>query len=293
MIIIKIFQGLGNQLFQYAFVRALSLRHHKTFKMDLSWYNEHSNHRPYALDKFNIAGEEATEKDIHDIKTCDGRNFIEYHFKRIRNKYSPYYKKNIISEKNSLYDENYLKINSNSFVCGYFSSELYFKDYASVIKNDLEFKDRPSPLNLNKIQKIQPQHAVCISIRRGDFVNNPVHDVCDLNYFYTSMEYMSEKINNPYFYIFSDDNDWVKNNFRSNYPHEFITNNYPDFIEDFRFMRNCRHHIIPNSTYSWWAAWLAEQPDSIIIAPQKWLNSGTIDYSNVVPERWAKIKNFD
>jgi len=292
MLIVKLFQGFGNQMFQYAFARSLAIRYNKVVKCDLSWYKEHSAHRAFMLDKLNVNYEVATDKEIYDIKTCNGRNIIAYKWTQLRNAIAPYYRKSVIIENsNTCFDAQLLKTNSNSYIEGYFASENYFIAIADLLKKEFEFKTQPSEINNCKIQEMQQRNAVCISIRRGDFLQHTIHNVCGLDYFYRSIVYLSQRINSPYFYIFSDDNAWVKEHFTIDFPHEFVTHNYPDFIEDFRLMQVCKHHIIPNSTFSWWAAWLAEQDGSIIIAPQKWLNTDTIDYSNVVPLRWIKIKN--
>ena len=317
MIIVKIYEGIGNQMFQYAYARRQSLHYNIPFKLYLvnqkgaampenytddekrkyrivrRWYENDSIHREYLLNKLNIIENIASEIEVYDIIRCNGKNFLDYRWKLFKNKIAPYYKKTVVEEsKETCFDKNLLKTNSNSYLEGYYTSELYFKGFADVIKKDFEFKDQPSSVNLEKIKQMQQCNSVCISIRRGDFINKPLHNVCKMDYFYNSIKYLSKKIDNPYFYVFSDDNEWVKNNFKTESPHEFVTHNYPNFIEDFRLMRNCKHHIIPNSTFSWWAAWLAERQESTIIAPKSWLHTETIDYSNVVPDRWIKLDNI-
>jgi len=315
MIIVKIFEGIGNQMFQYAYARRQSLRYAIPFKLYIvnkkesmpemlseidqqkykvvrRWYENDSIHREYLLQSFNIEENPASEVEVYDIINCNGGNFIEYKWKVLKNKIVPYYRKSIVKENLKIcFDRNLLKTKSNSYIEGYFTSELYFKDYAEVIKKDFAFRYQPSEINCEKMQKMQQKNSVCLSIRRGDFVNNPKHNVCSMNYYKKAIENLSRKIENPFFYIFSDDNEWAKNNFTTEFPHEFVTHNFPNFIEDFRLMQSCKHHIIPNSTFSWWAAWLGEQADSIIIAPKQWLHSDTIDYSRVVPDRWVKIDN--
>ena len=317
MIIIKIYEGIGNQMFQYAYARRQSLRYAIPFKVyrvnkpeiDLEqthwtdfekrkyrivrrWYENDSIHREYMLDQFNIQENRATEIEVYDIINCNGKNVIDYKWNVLKNKILPYYNKSVVRESlDSCFDKNLLKTKHDCYLEGYYTSELYFQDIAETIKKDFELKAQPSDFNKDKMQKMQQCNSVCISIRRGDFVHNPKHNVCSMDYFKAAIRYLSVKIKDPYFYVFSDDNEWVKNNFTTEYPHEFVSHNFPQFIEDFRLMQSCKHHIIPNSTFSWWAAWLAEKADSIIIAPEKWLHSNTIDSSKVVPERWIKIDN--
>ena len=120
---------------------------------------------------------------------------------------------------------------------------------------------------------------------------NPVHNVCGEQYYNDGLNAMSELLKNMQVFIFSDDNEYVTRNFKLPFEHEFVTHNFPDFYEDLRLMTHCKHHIIPNSTFSWWAAWLAQHEGKKIIAPKIWLNSDTIDYSTLIPEDWIKIEN--
>jgi hypothetical protein len=316
MIIVKIFEGIGNQMFQYAYARRQSMRYNVPFKLYLvnkkeiavpeqftddekrkfrivrRWYENDSMHREYLLNTFAIQGQFATEIEVYDTIKCNGKNYAQFKWNQFKNGIMPYYKKSLIQENpNICFDKNLLKTNSNCYVEGYFSSERYFEDVAETIKKEFTFKAEPSSVNRAKMREMQQHNSVCISIRRGDFIHKPMHNVCTMDYFAKAIEYVSKKIEHPYFYVFSDDNTWARENFTTDFPHEFVTHNYPDYMEDFRLMSVCNHHIIPNSTFSWWAAWLAEKKDSIIIAPKKWLHTNTIDYSAVVPQRWITIDN--
>ncbi|MDB5281886.1 MAG: glycosyl transferase family 11 [Bacteroidota bacterium] len=291
MVIARIFQGLGNQLFQYAFVRALSLRHNVPFKLDTTYFKFYSDHRQYGLDKFNIVEHIATEEDIYNVKNGIKKNRLaNFIFQRTKGNL-PYYKQPYLKEDLSRLDKNLLLIDSNTYVDGYFTSEIFFKDFETQIRTDFQLKASPNKANLDFIVKAKEQNSICISIRRGDFVSNPMHDVCDLDYYRDALNVMNERVSNAVYYIFSDDNDWVKQNFKISQEHYYVTHNYPDFYEDFRLMQNCRHHIIPNSTFSWWAAWLANHPEKIVIAPEIWLNTTEVDYSYFLPEKWVKVHN--
>lgn len=291
MIIVRIFQGLGNQMFQYAFARALSLRNHVSFKLDTSYFDLYSEHRQYGLNRFNIIENLATNEEIYIIRNGIKTNRIHNYFFRRLLALKPYYKQPYLLENLSHFDKNLLKINSDTYIEGYFTSELYFHDFAEQIRGDFSFKKEPDETNSRLICEMQKENSVCISIRRGDFVNNPMHDVCDLGYYHGAVDLIKERVNNLSLYIFSDDMAWVQQHFRPDVTHRFITHNFPDFYEDFRLMQNCKHHIIPNSTFSWWAAWLCRNPNKIVIAPQRWLNTKDIDYSHYLPYSWTKIKN--
>jgi hypothetical protein len=290
MIIIKVFQGLGNQLFQYALVRSLEELHGKTIKLDTTWYGKNSNHRPFGLDKFQTKYLEATNEEIYNVKNGVFRNRIINFIFNQSLKFKKYYHQPYFKEDLTALDKNILKINSRTYIEGYFSSEYFFKNIRSKLLIELELKGLPDSKNSEIISKMKNQESVCLSVRRGDFLNS-MHNVCRLTYFCNAIEWIKTKLSNPVFYIFSDDNKWVIENLVFDKEHYFITHNFPNFYEDFRLMKSCKHHIIPNSTFSWWAAWLGDYENKIVIAPEKWLDSDEIDYSYFVPSEWIKIDN--
>lgn len=297
--IVKIFQGIGNQLFQYAYGRALSLRRGLEFKMDNTYYINYAEvtqhgytyRRDYGLDMFNIQAPVATEEEINRVKIVNGSNRITWYINRKLNERAPYYKKNIVKELDTVFDPNLLNVKSNSYVEGYFVSELYFKDYRSTILKDFTLKAPVNEKNAEVIKRMQDSNSVCISIRRTNFLHNPLHNVCMDSYYRDGLKAISDLVPGMRVFIFSDDNQWVLDNFHIPWEHEFVTHNYPNFYEDLRLMSYCKHHVIPNSTFSWWGAWLSEYADKKVIAPRVWLNSDTIDYSTVIPEGWIKIEN--
>ena len=152
--------------------------------------------------------------------------------------------------------------------------------------------NEPNDLNKEWIRKIQDSNSVSLTVRRGDFVGNALHDVCDIKYFENSINEITKIIKNPVFFIFSDDLEWTKANLKVDFVHYFVGHNYPNYFEDFRLICQCKHHIIPNSTFSWWGAWLSDFPGKIVVSPKVWLNSDSIDYSYFLPKEWIKIDNF-
>ncbi len=298
MVIVKIFQGIGNQLFQYAYGRALSMRTGNAFKMDISYYINYAEltqygftyKREYGLNNFNIVEDVATAEEVHSAQTVDGSNRISYYLNRKINERAPYYRKKHVKEIDTVFDPNLLKVKDGSYIEGYYTSEKYFKEYRGQILKEFTLKKQVSEQNAEVIKRMQNTESVCISIRRTNFLSNPLHNVCTEQYYNDGLKAMNDLVKNMRVFIFSDDNEWVLNNFHIPYEHEFVTHNYPDFYEDLRLMTNCKHHVIPNSTFSWWGAWLSQHPDKKIIAPHRWLNSETIDYSTVIPEDWIKIE---
>jgi hypothetical protein len=292
MPIIKIFQGLGNQFFQYALARSLEERHQISCRLDVSWFKENSKHRAFGLDRFNTKYVVASEEEIYNVKNGIFADRLRNFFFQRTLYLKPYYKQPYFLENLRIYDPNIVKINSRTYVEGYFSSELFFKEIRTILVKELTLRAQPNQRNKELMSRMADEPSVCLSVRRGDFVNHPLHDVCGLDYFQEGIAYFKKLLKDPVFYIFSDDNEWVRDHLKISEKHHFITHNYPDYYEDFRLMQCCKHHLIPNSTFSWWAAWISNHPEKKVVAPKIWLKTDEIDYSYFLPDEWVKIDNF-
>ncbi len=255
MIIIKIKGGLGNQLFQYAFGRALAMKTGKKLKFDLSFYRQ-QNLRSFALNRFGTV--------------FDGiLNFKEKFELKLRS-YWPALSREIYYFKENKGLLN-LQVLANSKICiidGYWQSEKYFAEISDVIKKEIRIRD----LSACFMQNILSTNSVSLHVRRGDYVSIPVnqhYNVCDLDYYQRAMQIIKSQAIDPVIFIFSDDIDWVKDNLKLDVPHFFVNGN--DECVDFYMMSCCKHNIMANSTFSWWAAWLNSNPKKIVIAPKMWL----------------------
>lgn len=181
---------------------------------------------------------------------------------------------------------------------GYFQNEKFFKKYAADIRNLFAFQG-DLPIKTEKLKKeIESRNAVSIHIRRTDYIDKGYHLISD-SYYKRAMKYIARNIDNPHFYIFSDDIDWVENNMDFNYPHTFVKiNRGRDSYLDMYLMSLCKHNIIANSTFSWWGAWLNKNPEKIVIAPDVW-GFSTDPYektqklvNEIVPKEWIIISNI-
>ena len=304
MIIVKIFQGPGNQLFQIAFGLAAANRLNTELKLDLSWYKDNSWHRKYILDKFNIDAPVATEKEIYDVLTCNASNFLAYKWNQLNRLYlRPYYQRPKIVEPWDKFDLNYTKIIDSTYVQGYFASRDFFIDQLDYVRQQLRFKLPPSDQNKALIAKIKSENAVAISFRLGDFLAKPYHNVCSIQYYQRCIDYLMQRYENLKFYVFSDDLNWVRENFKSQGNWQYMDFNGADYMEDFRLLTNFKYHIIPNSTFSWWGALLSETKDKVVLAPEYWLHPDkslyrevfgdmVLDATSVVPTEWIRIANM-
>lgn len=272
--IIKIMGGLGNQMFQYAMIKSLSIEKNAIFILDLSFMKNYKLHK-YGLDNFQI------EKNYLSIPQW----FIKFLLKL---KVILVYDESLYSFK---FNPNLISL-SNNFIYfgGYFQSELYFKKYAQEILTDFEVKAPLKQKTIELISKICLQNAVSIHIRRGDFLNLNTHNTDKNEYYKLAIDKIEEIVHDPVYYIFSDDMDWVKENFKTNFETIYVDFNTADSnYEDLKLMSSCKHNIIANSSFSWWGAWLNANPSKIVIAPKKWFNGEDYDYSDVIPQSWIKI----
>jgi len=293
MIITKIYGGLGNQLFQYALGKSLALKNNTPLKLDISFFEQeqaHVTYRKYGLSDFNINAVIATAEEVNKIK----RNHLKGLFKSIywRLQYrKPYYKQNYIKEKSFTFDNNILNSPQNIYLDGYWQSPKYFENIRNILLKELSLKN---PLNISEQQyfeKIQNTNSVSIHVRRGDYISNPKHTEIyaqlGMNYYNSAIAYIKEKVEKPSFFIFSDDMDWVKTNFKTIENCIFIDSN--NAAHSLSLMSACKHNIIANSTFSWWGAWLNYNEYKIVIVPQKWFVSEKINKKDMCPESWLAI----
>jgi hypothetical protein len=291
MIIARIFQGPGNQLFQYAAARALALRHGTELRLDLRWYHAHSGHRAYCLDRFNIQATEATVADIDHV-LCPVPGRLAYRWGKLYTACTGYPYYGLLKEDltKGMMDLRWLR--DGLYLDGYFSSEAYFAHHAAAIRQELTLRDGLSAESLQWAARMQACNSVAVSFRRGDFVGNPLHDVCGMDYYQRALDQMRQRVGTDIeLFVWSDDMDWVRATFAPPVPMHLMTHNRPDFIQDLVLMGHCRHHIIPNSTFSWWGAWLGQHPGQVVMAPGRWLNSATIPYTHYLPQHWVRISN--
>jgi hypothetical protein len=295
MIITRILQGLGNQFFQYAFGRAMAIRNRSQLKLDTSFYEnaEVTQHgytvkRNFELARYNV---QLTEASADEIAVFKGKQ-IPSLWKRTEFKLFPAHRTQVIEEDLSTFSPELNNLKGNLYLGGYFSSEEFFKDHAAIIRKEFTLKNSMSAANKEWAEKMKHCNSVCISLRLNDFLHYPLHNVCSLEYYYNGLKEVERLSGGDItVFIWSDDNVWTAENFKPPYPCHYMSHNFPDFHEDLRLMTHCKHHVIPNSTFSWWAAWLGEHETQIVVAPERWLNSTEIEYRHVVPERWHKIKN--
>ncbi len=285
MFIIKIMGGLGNQMFQYAFAKALCSNLEDSFKLDLTSF-QGDNLRKFELNIFNITPDTATESDILRLKK---KTKVPKFLRQILKveKFDP---KTYFEEKEFVFSSEVFQKKAPFYFEGFWQSEKYFKKAETSIRDDFTFKNLDFLKNKNLLESIKSTESVSIHIRRGDYVQNTktkaIYDILTLDYYKNALTTIKNSVQKPVFYIFSDDPEWVKENLKLD---DCFYSTGENHFEDFYLMQNCKHNIIANSSFSWWAAWLNNNPKKIVIAPNRWFSeSSGLSYSDIVPENWIK-----
>ena len=292
MVIVRITWGLWNQMFQYAYIKALSLKNNSNFRLDIETFEHYKLHK-YCLEFFNIQRKYCKISEVPFYKKFNSNNkYLEYLLVKIKC-LAKKFNKNHYIEKQFNFDADFLNI-KQGYVEGYFQTEKYFIEYEDDIRKDFTFAISPSPENEKIIEKINSCNAISIHIRRWDYISNDttnrVHGTCDLNYYKQAIGLIKEKIDNPIFFFFSDDINWAKEHLKVSEKSYYIDrNNANTNYEDMRLMSLCKHNIIANSSFSWWWAWLNSNPKKIVIAPSKWFNDNSRSTSDIIPSTWKKI----
>lgn len=280
MIISQLKGGLGNQMFQYALGRKLSLQNNKVLILDLSYVKKDSL-RNYELVNLNIQAETSTKNQEQLFAKA---NKLQ--------RFLPFYQ--LISEKSKrAADHKFAATAGFTYLDGYWQSEEYFKDIRKQLIKDFQLKkplDRASKKTLNLISK---HNSVAVHSRRTDYVTNTaankVHGVCSLAYYKKAIKYITKKIQEPHFFIFSDDINWVKNNLKLNNCFYMDKNPIEKGFKDLELMKNCKHFITANSSFSWWGAWLSENQNKIVVAPKPWFAKKSLNEGDTVPIQWIRI----
>lgn len=281
MIITKLQGGLGNQMFQYAIGRSLSIKSNAQLKLDISHFTN-DNLRKYRLNYLNIIENIASKKEIKKIYN---------NFNKLFDNLKPF-KKKIIVEKNINFNKNILELKDNFYLYGHWACEKYILDIKPILSKEFTPKNILNENLQKNLKSIEQTNSVSLHIRRGDYLTekiSKIFKITTLEYYKKAIDKILEKEKNPYFYIFSDDIEWTNANLKISCPFHFVSQDNLEDYEELYLMSKCKHNIIANSSFSWWGAWLNNNPDKIVIAPQEWFNDNSKNVSDLLPSDWIKI----
>ncbi|UCG13687.1 MAG: alpha-1,2-fucosyltransferase [Deltaproteobacteria bacterium] len=309
MVIVKLIGGLGNQMFQYAAGQSLAQKHNTTLKLDDSGFHQYPN-RSYSLNHLGIREEFATPNELFCYTGKPQTKTQEFlcHFAELWKRFCreipclklpsfftlPPLSPKVYSEPHFHFDTNFFQLPADVYLDGYWQSEKYFKDIEKTIRQEFAVKIPITGQNLEITSAINRTESVSLHIRRGDYVNNEktnaVHGTCGLEYYLACIKQASQTVSNAHFFAFSDDPRWMMENLRIDHPLTYVVhNNISEAHEDLRLMSLCRHNIVANSSFSWWAAWLNKNPDKIVFAPQEWFKKEGVNTKDLIPPDWKKI----
>lgn len=280
--------GLGNQIFQYAVGRAISIKRKDALCLDISGYIKHNpinTPRKYSLSPFNIKAETPSMDEIEKLRNPYG----------ILTKALRFFKMKFLRKLNLKFRSDFINKSPSIYLDGFFQSEKYFKDYEKEIRQDLTLKNPMSEKSQQISEQIKnTENSVSLHIRRGDYVQdsktNEYHGTCNPEYYSKALEYISSKIGKSInIFVFSDDIEWVKKNMPIPFQTTYVSSPEIQDFEELILMSQCNHHIIANSSFSWWGAWLDPKSDKIVIAPSRWVKKDEKNYKDIIPSSWIRI----
>ncbi len=290
MIVVKLKGGLGNQLFQYAVGRHLAEINQSELKLDISFFKTYKLHS-YSIGPFNIYENFASAKEIRTLmsgRQSELNRFISRLFHT-----SITIKPTYVIEKMLNFDQDILNLSDGVYLDGYWQSEKYFSKIDEIIRREFTIRNPPMGIDRKIIELMTSCEAVSIHIRRGSYLMPPynqVHGICDLEYYQQCINLICKEVNDPHFFVFSDDPDWARNNLKLPHITTIIDHNSSETdFEDLRLMTYCKYHIIANSTFSWWGAWLCQRDKKTVFAPKKWYIKNGVNNDDLIPKDWQII----
>ena len=281
MIIIRVWEGLGNQLFQYAFAKRLEMVKGKKVFLDTNLkhvkiHEERGVVRKFTLDKFNISLKMAEEIDKEGWRYLSQKNFWD--------KIKLYLAKHSLWRYNFFEQEQpYARVKNhfwgNYYIKGWFQSEEYFRDIRNILLKEFTPKEKVK-LSHKLYLVMKSSTTVSLHIRRGDYKKLGL--IIPIQYYYDAISYMNKVVEKPVYIIFTDDIVWVKKNLAISEEKLYVSEegNYEDY-EELLIMSKCTNNIIANSTFSWWGAWLNQNNKKIVIAPKT--------YNKCTPKEWKHV----
>lgn len=297
MIVVKLIGGIGNQMFQYSLGRHLAIENKTILLLDLTELLDRTSpksftFRNYELDEFNIHAQIAKPDDLAIF--FPGNSLLKNIVNGVKKAAGVI---TIKHEKGFIFQPSVFSHKPNIYLDGFWQSEKYFLKIEDIIRNDFTLKPESikfidDSIILSDIKyNINHSNSISIHFRRGDYISNPetnnYHGVCPEEYYLKAISVINSKIENPNYFIFSDEPAWITENFSFPGSYKIIQDN-PGYL-DLYLMSLCKHNIIANSSFSWWGGWLNSNPSKIVIAPKKWFNEYNADTRDLCPTNWIRI----
>ena len=280
-------------MFQYAIARALSEHYQSTFLLDRSWFDvpqSETTPRPYQLDFLQI--QNVANSDL--VFPKKPHRWIRVLQEILSSGPMVYYQQNAFEFDPSLFQLKRMA-ERDLFLFGYWQAYPYLEAIRPILQTEFKTKE-PAPNHYQSyLELIRRSESVMLHIRRGDYVNSPsaakFHGVLPLSYYQQAIEVLLLQKPDSHFFIFSDDLPWAKEALPKNLKITFVENalQADAAAQELQLMTECKHHIIANSSLSWWGAWLKQDSNGLVFTPNRWISDNSLDLSNLLPSSWHKI----
>jgi hypothetical protein len=294
MIVAKLIGGLGNQLFQYAAGRALAVHHGTDLLLDTSFLEQDPKggytKRNFELDAFNINARIASSNNLQQFPLNGGRMQT-----KLKSLFPGLFNTLVFNESQQAFDPRFLKLPENTYLNGYWQDQRYFLPIREQLLKELALKDAPSEQYNLLLKKINDSNSVSIHVRRGDYVSLPAagnfHGLADLDYYRHAVEQLEKEHKDLHYFIFSDDLAWCEQhlNFLKDVTFVYGEKLGLSAQQELILMSHCRHQVIANSSFSWWAAWLNTNPGKTVIAPEFWFAKKRSRELSILPREWQTV----
>ncbi|WP_068080886.1 alpha-1,2-fucosyltransferase [Polycladidibacter stylochi] len=293
MIVMRMRGGLGNQLFQYALGRKISLLNECPLKLDISRFDEGYD-RKFLLKHFDIKAEVACEEDLARV-LWPAKKFGKS-VRRLR-RFWPAYRIHVNAEKLWKQDIEDFYIEAPGYADGFFQQYCHASSIRPILLSELKLLGPIQPEREKLAQMAAAQNSVALHIRRGDYLDKDVSKAfgnCTLDYYFRAMEHMQQQLEDPRFMVFSDDTDWAQHHLGERLDVHIVQllEDERDY-EDLVLMSLCKHHIIANSSFSWWAAFLNQYTKQEVVAPSIWFQDGSMEEDKLLLPHWVRLYPYN
>ncbi len=321
VVAVRLCGGLGNQLFQFATGRGVAARCGAQLILDATVFTLPHERRKFALEHYPISATVVTdgyaypptrplvtlprppEQDARTPSVVDRvlykigyggelvKGAMEAAAVALRRMTGRPAGLRVFAERSFDYDPAVSRLGAETYLEGYWQSAKYFADVADTVRRELTLQHEPDAANAQWLTRIASANSVCVHVRRGDYLmvdHFAQHGVCSVDYYTTAMRLIAERTDNPRFFVFSDDLAWTREHITGENISYVDANSADAAHDELRLMAACRHHVIANSSLSWWGAWLAQHERQIVIGPDPWF-SAVKKTPDLFPDGWIAL----
>ncbi|PKO82911.1 MAG: alpha-1,2-fucosyltransferase [Betaproteobacteria bacterium HGW-Betaproteobacteria-11] len=290
MIVVRISGGLGNQMFQHAAGLALAQRHGVALRFDLEWFDRTQLHQGLELPRvFGLDVLRASESEMRQVlRWCSHSLARRIMARPVFRSLRP---TSWVIEPHFHYWPGFEAIGPFAYLEGYWQSARYFAAIEPEVRARFRFALPLDARSAALAEQMAACNSVSLHVRCGDFSRDPtvrrVHGVDLSAYYPAAVTEITRRVASPRFFVFSDEPEWVAKNLALPGPITLVDHNRgPDSYRDMQLMAACRHHLIANSSFSWWGAWLNPSPEKIVIAPRQWFRVTSFDTKDIYCPGW-------